>query len=221
MKIVKLLVLIILVVCIGLGLKLRLEAGNRFITSEELTLNRCSQALTFLAVGVIIGIYMVAFPDSIVNWHKKNISTGVRNPFSKLNPPHPLLLRIFGFVLLWMAFWNPTLWTECRSAYYISGGILLTACNGARYIPKAPGTPIPTSLSLITSENIDKLTELASWPIDGWVKLCILFSPDNRSLAFAYDEADTPPPIQVREVATGYTARMLTGVTSRMERYRS
>jgi WD40 repeat protein len=98
---------------------------------------------------------------------------------------------------------------------FLGGSILLAECNKPARTPSALGTPIPTNLSIIARENIDKLTELAYWPVEGWVKSCILFSPDGRFLAFAYNENNTA--IQVRDVATGYSVETLAGITGRVD----
>jgi WD40 repeat protein len=69
---------------------------------------------------------------------------------------------------------------------------------------------------MIAAENMNKVTELAHWPVIGWVKNCLLFSPDSQLLAFALDE-DYDTAIQLRDVATGTTTGTLTGLTGRVE----
>lgn len=113
-----------------------------------------------------------------------------------------------------MALWANNRILNIFLAVTLGGSILLAGCNKPARTPNGPGTPIPTNLSIIARENIDKLTELAYWPVEGWVKYCILFSPDNRFLAFAYAEHDTA--IQVRDVATGYSVETLARITGRV-----
>ena len=94
--------------------------------------------------------------------------------------------------------------------------LLLTACNKGASPPSLPGTPMPTPPSIITTENMDKLTELAHWPVIGWVEYCLLFSPDSQILALAIVE-DYDTTIHLRDVTTGYTVGTLTGLTGRVD----
>jgi WD40 repeat protein len=113
-----------------------------------------------------------------------------------------------------MARWANSRMLNFVFAITISGSILFTACDGATHTPSLPGTPMPTPSSIITSGNMDKLTELAHWPVIGWVKYCLLFSPDSRLLALALEQG---PTIQLRDVTTGNTVGTLTGLTSRVD----
>lgn len=114
-----------------------------------------------------------------------------------------------------MALWANSRILNFVLAITISGSILLAACNGGTHIPSVLGTPIATTSSIITNENMDKLTELAHWPVNGWVKCCLIFSPDSQLLALAFDNTDTT--IQLRNVATGYIVGTLNGLTSRVD----
>ena len=96
--------------------------------------------------------------------------------------------------------------------------LLLSACSPAVPTPSQPDTAVPTPAATITAGNVSRLTELALWPVPGWVKYGLAFSPDGRQLAMAFDEGvDANTAIQLWDVTTGQRTGGLAGLRGRIE----
>ncbi len=94
--------------------------------------------------------------------------------------------------------------------------LLLAACAQATSTPSLPGTPAPTPSAPLSIGNVDRLSEVAHWPTQGWAKHRILFSPDGRLLAIAFD-APAGASIQLRDAATGSSTVAFASLTDAAE----
>jgi len=94
--------------------------------------------------------------------------------------------------------------------------VLLAACARATPTPSGLGTPAPTPSAGLAVDNADRLSEVAHWPLQGWAKYRILFSPDSRLLAMAFDTVGVAP-VQLRDAATGNETFGFSGLASRVQ----